>query len=125
MASPLPTFTDEQVSLFQRRYDDLCIDKDYVTWININHPGFLPSTSGSTAGDESNMDMHDMMCDTGVHGVHDDDMNVIHSVPDVIADSRIVLACVGPVAVANSPISSVSNMNVLLDMPVSSFSTHI
>ena len=46
--APAPVFSDEQLDLFQERYDngyDLCLDKDYVTWINLNHNGFLPSTS--------------------------------------------------------------------------------
>ena len=46
--SSLPVFSDEQISLFDTRYEngyDLCTDEDYVDWVNINHPGFLPTTS--------------------------------------------------------------------------------
>ena len=46
--SSLPVISDEQISLFDTRYEngyDLCTDEDYVDWVNINHPGFLPTTS--------------------------------------------------------------------------------
>ena len=46
--SSLPVFSEEQISLFDTRYEngyDLCTDEDYVDWVNINHPGFLPTIS--------------------------------------------------------------------------------
>ncbi len=111
----IPTFTDEQVDLFQRRYEngyDLCIDKDYVAWVNINYPGFFPSM----AGDESNVDMFAYGYDGGRDDGHDDgrndgrddgrnddghddgmhDVNDVHGISDVMADSRKVLDCVDP-----------------------------
>ena len=45
---PKPFFSEEQISLFQTRFENgysLFID---VAWVNINHPGFLLSTSADT-----------------------------------------------------------------------------
>ena len=43
--SSLPVFSEEQISHFYTRYEngyDFCTDVD---WVNINHPGFLPTIS--------------------------------------------------------------------------------
>ena len=38
------TFTDEQIALFQKRYEDgydILFDKKYISWLTLNHPDSL------------------------------------------------------------------------------------
>ena len=42
----LPDFSDEEVALFERRYEegyDVYLDEQYVAWLELFHPGVVPS----------------------------------------------------------------------------------
>ena len=44
MHTPLE-FSEEQVAIFMKRYEegyDVFVDKHYVAWLEINHPGAIP-----------------------------------------------------------------------------------
>ena len=46
VASTLNTFTSKQIELFQTRFEEGCNiynDKDYVAWLELNHPEAAPS----------------------------------------------------------------------------------
>ena len=85
---PKPFFSEEQIHLFQTRFENgynLFIDKDYVAWVNIHHPEFLPSTSGdtsiSTISDE--VEVEQACISTA-------------SVSETLAETRMVLSAISP-----------------------------
>ena len=85
---PKPFFSEEQIHLFQTRFENgynLFIDKDYVAWVNIHHPEFLPSTSGdtyiSTISDEV---VVEQACISTA------------SVSETLAETRMVLSAISP-----------------------------
>ena len=85
---PKPCFSEEQIHLFQIRFENgynLFIDKDYVAWVNIHHPDFLPSTSGdtsiSTISDE--VEVEQACISTA-------------SVSETLAETRMVLSAISP-----------------------------
>ena len=52
-------FTYDQISLFQRRYEegiDVFEDQDYVTWLHLNHPEAVPSDHSSLRSPTSVLD---------------------------------------------------------------------